>query len=67
MRRLGEVSDIRLTAPLFARVQLSRHTGHYGPLLKLFGRFASIVATSATQRNERANLPQRFDRAALAA
>lgn len=34
-RRMGEVSVVRLSASLFRRVQLSRNTGQYLPILKL--------------------------------
>jgi len=34
-KRLSWVSDIRVTTDLFSRVQLSRHTGQYGELLRL--------------------------------
>lgn len=35
VQRLHSVSDIRLTAGVFGRVQLSRNTGQYRPLLRL--------------------------------
>jgi 5-methylcytosine-specific restriction enzyme subunit McrC len=35
VQRMGQVSDIRLSAPMFKRVQLSRNTGQYLPILKL--------------------------------
>lgn len=34
-KRLSWVSDIRVTTDLFSRVQLSKHTGQYGELLRL--------------------------------
>jgi 5-methylcytosine-specific restriction enzyme subunit McrC len=34
-RRMGDVSDARLSASLFRRVQLSRNTGQYLPIVKL--------------------------------
>ena len=33
--RMGDVSEIRLSAGLFRRVQLSRHSAHYGLLIKI--------------------------------